>query len=132
MRKPVVTLVAVAAGAFAAGAFAEDAAQEALKWIGALPSHRSVERFDMTLGVTTGQLPRRPERIEEDREVLHVPAHYGGLAHVTGDGAATVFWFRDADGALRNVVVRDAQSRAVKVVSPPSSRYEADVRDLRR
>jgi hypothetical protein len=132
MRKSIVTLVAVAAGAFAAGAFAEDVAQEALKWIGALPSHRSVERFDMSVGVTAGQLPRRPERIEEEREVLHVPAHYGALAHVTGDATATVFWFRDGEGALRNVVVRDAPSRAVKVVCPPSSRYEADVRDLRR
>src|SRR5207237_515687 len=80
-----------AAAAFAAGAFAQDVAPAALRWIGAAPSHFSYERYDMSLGVTAGQAPRRAERIEEDREVLNVPGHYGALVSVTGEGAASVF-----------------------------------------
>jgi hypothetical protein len=118
-------LVVTAVAACAVGAVAEEAA----RWIGAAPSHKSVERFDMSLGVTAGQQPRRPGRIEEIREVLNVPAHYGPLAGVTGDAHAAVFWFRDADGALRNVVVRDPAARAIKLVGATTARYEAEERE---
>ena len=122
--KTVVTLVALAAASFAAGAFAEDAS----RFLGAAPSHKSVERYDMSVGVTAGQLPRLPSKFEEVREVLHVPSHYGQLAGVTSDGSSGVFWFRDADGALRNVVVPDAATRPMKLVCAATSRYEAEQR----
>lgn len=123
-RRTVVMLVTVGVAAFAAGAYAQDAAH----WIGAAPSNVSVERYEMSVGVTAGQLPRLPSKFEEVRDVLHVPAHYGQLAYVTGDGGTAVFWFRDAEGALRNVVVHDSSSRAVKLTCTPTSRYESDAR----
>jgi hypothetical protein len=119
------SLIATTVAALAVGAVAEDAAH----WIGAAPSHRSVERYDMSLGVTAAQQPRRPGRIEENREVLAVPGHYGALVGVTGDPQTAVLWYRDADGSLRNVVVRDAATRTVKLVCAPTSRYEADARE---
>src|SRR5947207_1563447 len=73
-------LGAVAAAAFAAGALAQDVAPAALRWIGAAPSHLSYERYDMSVGVTAGQAPRRAQRIEEDREVLNVPGLYPTFA----------------------------------------------------
>ncbi len=123
-KSTVVTLVAVAAASFAAGASAQDAAH----WIGAVPSHRSLEEYEMSIGVTAGQLPRTPTKLKEEREVLHVPGHYGEFAGLAGDATTTVFWFRDAAGALRNVVVHDADSRAVKLAFSATSRFEADQR----
>jgi hypothetical protein len=123
-RTALVTLVAVAAASFAAGASAQDAA----RWIGAVPSHRSLEEYEMSVGVTAGQLPRTPTKLKEEREVLHVPGHYGEFAGLTGDATTAVFWFRDAERALRNVVVHDAASRAVKLAVSATSRFEADQR----
>ena len=127
-RNAVFVAVAVAVAALAAGALA----QEALRWIGAVPSHHSLERYDMSVGVTASQQPRRPVRFDENREVLNVPAHYGALVGVTGDSSATVFWFKDADGSLRNAVVRDAGARTLKIQCVASSRYEADEREEQR
>jgi hypothetical protein len=126
-KSALLVLVAVAAASFAAGAFAQDAA----RWIGAAPSHVSVETFEMTIGVSPGQTPRRPERFAEDREVLHLPSHYGSFVGITGNGAATVFWFRDEEGALRNAVVHDAESRLLKMASAPSVHFEAEQRARR-
>jgi len=119
------TLITIAA--FAAGAFAEDA----LRWIGAIPSHRSVEKYDMSVGVSPAQTPRRAERLEEDREVMNVPAHYGQFVGMTGDSAATVLWYRDAEGSLRNVVVREPAAKALKLVCVPTQRLETELRERR-
>ena len=119
------SVIAVAALAFGAGAFAEDAAS----WIGAAPSHRSFERFDMSIGVTAGQLPRRPARVEEDRNVLNVPSHYGSLVGVTGDSHATVFWYRSDDGAMRNAVLIEPAHSLYKVQQVPATRFEVDNRE---
>jgi hypothetical protein len=129
VRKIAIASAAAAlALSFVAGAYARDAGD----WWGAVPSHHSLEKFDMSVGVTAGQEPRRAVRFEEDREVLHVPAHYGTLAGVTGDASGSVFWFRDAAGTLRNVVVRDTAARLVELDCAPTSRYEADARELGR
>jgi len=126
-RPALVTLVAVAAASFAGGAFAQDAA----RWLGAAPSHMSVETYEMTMGVSPGQTPRRPRRFAEDREVLHLPSHYGSFAGVTADGSATVFWFRDEGGALRNAVVHDAASRHLRIEYAPTIGYEVEARERR-
>ena len=126
MQKSQVVFVAgIAALAFGAGAFAQDM----VSWIGAAPSHRSLERYDMSIGVTAGQQARRAARVDEERNVFNVPGHYGTLVGTTGDSHATVFWFRDAEGAMRNVVVTEPANRTYKVQQVPTSRFEADLRD---
>ncbi len=126
MRKsPLVLGVALAALGLGAGA----AAQEATRFIGATPSHHSDERYDMSVGVTAGQQPRRPAGYREDREVFVVPSHYGDMVGMTGDTKDTVFWFKDAGGSLRNVVIHDTASRFFKLQASASSRYEADSRE---
>lgn len=116
---------ALAAAGFAAGA----AAQEVTRFIGATPSHHSDERYDMSVGVTAGQQPRRPVGYREDREVFVVPSHYGDLVGMTGDSKETVLWFKDGSGSLRNVVVHDTATRFLKLQASASSRYEVDVRE---
>jgi hypothetical protein len=129
MKKPlVVTAVVLAAAAFAAGAFAADAGSS----IGILRSHHSIEHYDMSVGVTAGQQPRRPVRFDEDREVVTVPSHYGSLVGVSNGQdatASTVLWFRDADGALRNAVVPNPAEHAYKIQMGPTSRYEFELRE---
>ena len=120
-----VTLVLVAVAALAAGALAE----EGLRQIGAVASHRLLERYDMSVGVTANQSARRPVQFAEDREVLFVPSHYGSLAQITGDAQAAVFWYRDGAGTLRNVVVRDPATRSLAIQLTATSRYEADSRE---
>jgi len=127
-RSFVVTLIALGAAAFGGGALAADAGA----WIGATRSHRSFEHYDMSVGVTAGQQARRATRIDEDREVVLVPAHYGTLAGMTpGDDTtgSTVLWFRDADGAIRNVVVPGPAQQPYKIQMGPTSRYEAEIRE---
>jgi len=126
MQKPVIVFAVVVG--LAAGALGREIAAA----IGAVASHRSYERFDMSVGVTAGQAPRRAERLEEDREVLNVPGHYGTLVSVTGDANVAIFWYRDVEGAMRNAVVRDPALRMLKIQSVPSSRYETDVREEKR
>lgn len=127
MQKSVLVVVgaALAALGFAAGA----AAQEVTKFIGATPSHHSDERYDMSVGVTAGQQPRRPTGFREDRDVFVVPSHYGDMVGMTGDTKDTVFWFKDATGSLRNVVIHDTAARFYKLQASASSRYEADSRE---
>jgi hypothetical protein len=125
MNRIVLALAGVGIVGFVGGALAEGTAN----WIGAAPSHRSIERYDMSIGVTAGQAARRPDRIEEDREVLNLPSHYGTLVGVTQDADAAVFWYRDAEGSLRNSVVKSPASRLLKIQCVPSTRYEADARE---
>ncbi len=126
MRKK--ALFAVAAAGVAAAA-AGAGAQEAVSALGAVPSHRSIEKFEMSVGVSAAQEPRLPSRFQEEREVFHVPVHYGALVGITGSGQDTVFWFRDGDLAIRNVVLRDTTTRAYKMSLVPSSRLEFDARE---
>lgn len=116
------SLVAVA---FVAGAFAEDAAG----WLGAAKSHRSIERFDMSVGVTAGQAARRPVQFEEVREVYAVPSHYGSLVSVTGDPKTAVLWYADGNGILRNVRLDAPSERMYEVRLHESSRLEVDARE---
>lgn len=116
---------AIAALAFAAGAFAEDAAA----WAGAAKSHRSVERFDMSIGVTASQAARRPVQFEEVREVYAVPSHYGTLVTMTGDAKTAVLWFRDEKGVLRNVTLDDVSQRMYELRLNETSRLEVDARE---
>jgi len=116
---------ALVAVAFVAGALAEDAAQ----WTGAAKSHRSIERFDMSVGVTAGQAARRPVQFEEVREVLAVPSHYGTLVSVTGDPKTAVLWYSDGAGNLRNVRVDDPAERMYEIRLNATSRLEVDARE---
>lgn len=126
MKKSQLLLAASAlALAFGAGAFAQDV----VSWIGAAPSHRSFERYDMSIGVTAGQLARRPARVDEERSVYSVPSHYGTLVGMTGDSHFSVFWYRDAEGAMRNVVVAEPANRTYKVQQVATTRFEADIRE---
>lgn len=124
----VVIVVALGAAAFCGGALAADAGT----FIGAVFSHHSFEHYDMPVGVTAGQQARRAVRFDEDREVVVVPEHYGTLAGMTsGDdtAASTVLWFRDAAGALRNVVVPGPAQHSYKIQTAATSRYEAEIRE---
>lgn len=116
---------ALAMGAFAAGAFAEDAAG----WFGAAKSHKSIERFDMSVGVTASQAARRAVQFEEVREVYAVPSHYGTLVSVNGDQKTAVLWYRDGSGTLRNVTLDDVGDRMYEVRQNETSRLEVDVRE---
>jgi hypothetical protein len=124
-RKLALIGIGIAVASFAAGAFAQDAA----RLLGAVPSHHSLERYEMSVGVTSDQAPRRPTRQDEDREVVYVPAHYGTLVGVTGDGLSTVFWYRDAAGDMRNAVVHDTGTRLYKVQCQPTAHFQSDQRE---
>lgn len=121
----VVVAVALGALGFAAGAFAADTGT----LIGAYRSHHSLERYEMSVGVTASQQPRRPVRFDEDREVFTVPGHYGSLVGVTGDSRVTVLWYRDTDGALRNTAVPLPAEHSYKILMGTTARYEADARE---
>src|SRR5262245_25960811 len=103
LDRRVVLTSALVAVAFAAGAWAG----EPPDWFGAAKSHRSLERFDMSVGVTAGQSARRPMQFEEVREVYAVPSHYGTVVSVTGDTKRAVLWYSDGSGILRNVTLED-------------------------
>jgi len=127
-RSFVLVALAFGAAAFCGGAFAADAAA----WIGAVRSHRSLEHFDMSVGVTASQQMRRAVRFDEDREVYVVPSHYGTLVAVTSGTdttASSVLWFKDDSGAVRNAVVPNAASTPYKIVSGATSRFEVELRD---
>jgi hypothetical protein len=123
-RRAVLTS-ALAVVAFAAGASAEEAA----KWLGSIKSHRSIERFDMSYGVTAGQAARRPVQFEEVREVYAVPSHYGELVSVTGDPRTAVFWYRDDRGVLRNVRLDEVSETMYEIRQNETSRLEVDARE---
>lgn len=124
-KRTVLTVAAVAACAFAAGAFAADS----VAWLGAAPSHRTIERYDMSLGVTAGQSPRLPRRLEEERKAFVVPSHYGSLVTITGDSQAAVFWYRSDDGVVRNAVLTAPAATPYRLQQAGSSRLESDQRE---
>jgi len=125
VTRGVLPATAIVAVAFVAGAFAEDAAN----WVGTSKSHRSIERFDMSVGVTAGQAARRAVQFEEVREVYAVPSHYGTLVSVTGDAKTAVLWFADGTGILRNVRLDDTSERMYEVRLHETSRLEVDARE---
>jgi hypothetical protein len=49
------------------------------------------------------------QRANFQRSVLKVPESYGDLVTITGAGATSVLWYRDKEGALRNVTVGSAK-----------------------
>lgn len=123
-RRVVVTSALVAV-AFAALAFAG----ETPDWFGAAKSHRSIERFDMSVGVTAGQTARRPVQFEEVREVYAVPSHYGTLVSVTGDTKRAVLWYSDGSGNLRNVTLEDPADTMYEIRQSGTLRLEVDARE---
>lgn len=105
-------LIGAAFGALAASGAAQDAVEE---FIGGFLSHRTEERFDISIGVTRGGDPVRDTRRIENRETVVVPAHYGAIVTITQDGPRALIWFRDQNSVIRNVVLPDAGSRAYRV-----------------
>jgi hypothetical protein len=107
MKRPWILVLAFVA-VFVAGGAVGIAAD--LFAIGAVPSNRVTEKFQMSVGVAPTGKDLRPGWISQEREVVNVPSHYGRLITVHGGREAAVFWYQDEGGRIRNVVVEQADS----------------------
>jgi hypothetical protein len=99
-------------------------AQDTTSPLGAFLSHLTEERTDISVGVTRGGDYTQVRRRVEIRESVVVPEHYGVLVAVVPSGPTTVFWFRGGDNVLRNVVLRDADTRLYRLETNGSALVE--------
>ena len=106
--------VGVLVGALAVSAVARD---ELRNILGVIPSHDVEEEFRMSVGVTSGDRPRRPVLWQQLREQVNLPNYYGKLVSVTGDNHLVVMWYHGTDGVVRNVML-DKPTTALYRVAP--------------
>ena len=110
------TILAATAGVLVGGLLFSTSAQDvAARILGARFSHDSLESYEMSVGVTSQGDPKRPTRLEDVREHINIPDHYGSLRQVTSDGDRAVLWFVDQGGVVRNVVIPESSTRLVRV-----------------
>jgi len=93
---------------------------------GAWPSYAVREEFWMSVGVDNLGNHLKPRKVQELRQHINVPAHYGELVDTVGGLAGTVFWFKDGAGLLRNVVI-DGPGRLYRIQRFETGRYEAEI-----
>ena len=103
-------------------------AQDALfHFLGVYYSHQSVEKYELSAGVTALGVPHRPQPREELREQINYPDFYGSLFGITSHGANVVFWFQDGAGSLRNAVVDQVTSRLYRLEKIPDHKLNIAV-----
>jgi len=66
------------------------------------------ETHDMSVGYDVSGKERSRKTLEERRELLAVPSHYGYLVGVTGGVEQSVLWYQDNAGVIRNVLIEGA------------------------
>ena len=74
-------------------------------FVGAVPSNLATERFKMSVGVSASGSPNRPNWINQSREVVNVPDHYGRLITINSGPDTAILWYQDEGGRIRNVVI---------------------------
>ena len=116
MKKFAILVIGILIGCFATSTVAQETARHVL---GVLISFHEREEFDISLGIGPGDRPLRARRVQQQREVVAAPAHYGSVFAVTGGEGVAVLWFRDEQGLIRNAVVDDPIGR-LYVVRPTS------------
>lgn len=108
-------------------------AAEAVRLKAELPiSHRIVEKYQMQIGVNSlGDPVVRPEKFEECREVIRIPEHYGQLLTINPHGDASVLWFQDHRGVLRNAVIERVKEAPYLLERLHSTNLEIEVERVR-
>ncbi|NCF55585.1 MAG: hypothetical protein GWP41_04900 [Planctomycetia bacterium] len=66
------------------------------------------ETHDMSVGYDVSGKERSRKTLEERRELLAVPSHYGSLVGVTGGVEQSVLWYQDNAGVIRNILIEGA------------------------
>lgn len=112
---PLIALALLIGGAFGTVASSQSEQKDNPGLIGAWDSHRLQESYEISIGKTALGKPNPIKLHTEDRSVLQISQHYGDLVGVTGNAEATVFWYQDGAGVIRNVVIPDASSHAVRL-----------------
>ncbi len=97
--------------------------QRVRELVGLIFSYISYEKLEMSVGLDPLGNPRKPRLIEEFREHLVFPAHYGNLMGVTTVGEQTVLWFTDPDGIVRNAVLGEANRRLYRLEGMEIQKY---------
>lgn len=122
----VLGLMVLLLGSWISGAAHQDTAlADYNDLIGAWESEKVRESYEISIGLTTLGKPRPMKRHEEDRTQLLVPQHYGNLVGISGNGESSIFWYQDAGGVVRNVVVPQSTKNAVRVELQNTRNFEA-------
>lgn len=87
-------------------------------------SHRQLEEYEMSVGLTGQGSPDKQRPVVDEREVLRLPDYYGTLLAVHPSGSSSVFWYQDGQGVLRNAVVDRVAERAVAIEIAPTRKLK--------
>ena len=91
--------------------------------LGAFPSHSLQEDFDISVGVTSQNVPLKADKYRMGREQINVPSHYGEVIGVTGDSHTSILWFQNGS-EIRNVVVGRPDQNLYRLELVRSQRFE--------
>ncbi|MEC9475673.1 MAG: hypothetical protein VX764_01410 [Planctomycetota bacterium] len=103
----------ITVGWFAGGTVSASAEYQEL--VGLWRAELLEETYDMSIGLDGLGKPRPARGRFEQRTQLLLPQHYGNLVSITGNGTAAVLWYQDGLGVIRNAIIPDANSQAVRV-----------------
>jgi hypothetical protein len=124
MKTLAIVLLALGVGLATGLAFGQSATEQFFP--GAAASNRNLEKFDMSVGITGSRSPARPTRLYTTRLQMNVPEFYGAVVGMTGDGAATILWYQDGSGTLRNVVIDNPAESLYSIVTVPVGDLEIE------
>lgn len=119
MRKFLAIVGAV--GAIALVTQAPAATRSALNALGIRFVGHSSETYRMPGAFTVGGRVGDPRRYCDRRSHHFVPSHIGNLREITTCGSNAVLWYEDADGLVRNVIVKNVD-RDLVVLEAQKSR----------
>jgi hypothetical protein len=86
-----------------------------------------LEGYEISVGLDALGKPRSMKPYEEVRTELLIPQHYGNLVGITGNGTASIFWYQDGSGVIRNAVVPDAAVHAERIKLQSTRKLEINV-----
>ena len=110
----------------AAQSSAQDRAER--EFLGIFYSHDVAEDFNVSVGATVQNVPKRPDRLRQIRQQVNIPSHFGQLVAVTAHGDKAVLWF-SSGGAIRNAVVDAPDRELYRFQTMPST--DVDLRAVR-
>jgi hypothetical protein len=124
MKMCATLLLALGVGLAAGLAFGQTSHEQSFP--GVVVSHRNLERFDMSVGITGNRNPARPTRLYTSRFQMNVPAFYGRILGMTGDARRTILWYVSEDETIRNVVLDTPGETLYSIVPMPVGDLEIE------
>ncbi len=94
---------------------------------GVWPAGVVEESHEMPLGYDLKGKDTSRKEVNELRQLLSLPSHYGSLVGITGNSRQSVLWYQDSAGVIRNVIIEAELMEPLRIDPKLTFKREAKI-----